>query len=64
MADGLGNAVYMPKTINYRPDGTGRDVHCMTHQRQIDTFENDMPKFNTNLTGKSGRHKSPNAPTS
>ena len=55
---GLGNSVYHPKPHIYPADGTGRDVHCFTHARPIDTRFDEAPKFDTSV-GTSGKNKSP-----
>ena len=60
---GLGNSVFQPKVKNYVSDGSGRDVHCFSHARPIDTMNNEPPKFNTSTTMTAGqRHKSPIIP--
>ena len=49
MSSGLGNNVYSPKMYAYKPDGSGRDVHCFTVARGIDTKDFDLGKLNTSL---------------
>ena len=57
LSGGLGNSVFNPKVHIYPADGSGRDVHCFTHTRGIDTYDYDLPALNTNATGYSGQHK-------
>ena len=61
LSGGLGNSVYHPKPHIYPADGSGRDVHCFTHARAIDTQFNEPPKFDTSV-GTSGKNKSPVIP--
>ena len=56
---GLGSSVYKPKEYYRQADGTGRDVHCFKHPRSIDTFNYELPNFETNVNAGSGRNKSP-----
>ena len=60
LSGGLGNTVFQPKTKIYGADGTGRDVHCFTHARNLDSFQPEAPKFVTDLRDNNGRKKSPN----
>ena len=56
---GLGHSVYKPKEFYRQADGTGRDVHCFKHPRKIDTYQSELPNFDTNINSGSGRNKSP-----
>ena len=56
LSGGLGNSVFHTKQHLYPPDGTGRDVHCFTNPRMIDTKEDDLGKFNSSLNDR----KTPN----
>ena len=38
LSGGLGNSIFQPKAHIYPPDGSGRDAHCFTHARNIDSF--------------------------
>lgn len=55
----LGNSVFQPKVVSYRADGSGRDAHCFTNPRAIDTMDADLGKMITNVAGNNGRNKSP-----
>ena len=54
----LGNSVFQPKHNHYPADGTGRDIHCFTNPRPIDSMIDEPVKFNTS-TNQTGRNKSP-----
>ena len=56
---GLGNSVFQPKTIIYKADGSGRDVHCFNNPRTIDTMDIDLGKLTTSVRENNGRKKSP-----
>ena len=60
LSGGLGNSVFQPKAHFYPPDGSGRDAHCFTHARIIDSFQQQPPKFDTGIKANNGRNKSPN----
>ena len=59
---GLGNSVYKPKPITYVPDGSGRDIHCFTNARPVDTKDFDLGRLVTSLRDNNGRNKSPTVP--
>ena len=60
LSGGLTHSVFQPKAHIYPADGTGRDVHCFTHARAIDTSIVEPAKFNTSIKTNNGHNKSPN----
>ena len=62
LSGGLGNSVFQPKTHIYPANGSGRDTHCFTHPRNIDSYQQPPPKFDTGIKANNGRNKSPNLP--
>lgn len=40
-------SVFHPHSVRYKPDGSGRDTHCFSAQREY--FDVELPKLNTSV---------------
>lgn len=56
-SSGLSRSVFHPFIVHYNADGTGRDVHCFTAQR--DPAVDRVPALNTAIKDN-GAGKKPN----